>query len=103
VEPLCLGKPVDPGRSGKDNRLFVEAALRIVGAGGPWRDPLPSFGRIGRDEEVIRGYIRNQELEDARLKQFNLWRRRRAAAFRAARSKLGPHFRPHSRYKRLTL
>ena len=29
---------------------------------------------IGRDEETIREYIRNQELEDARLEQLNLWR-----------------------------
>ena len=28
----------------------------------------------GRDEAVIREYIRNQELEDARLEQMNLWR-----------------------------
>ena len=29
---------------------------------------------VGRDEEVIREYIRNQEVEDARLEQFSLWR-----------------------------
>jgi putative transposase len=29
---------------------------------------------VGRDEEVIRQCIRNQELEDARLEQLNLWR-----------------------------
>jgi len=29
---------------------------------------------VGRDEEVIREYIRHQELEDARLEQLNLWR-----------------------------
>jgi putative transposase len=28
----------------------------------------------GRDEEVIRNYIRNQEEEDNRLEQMNLWR-----------------------------
>jgi len=28
----------------------------------------------GRDETVIREYIRNQEQEDARLNQMNLWR-----------------------------
>jgi len=30
---------------------------------------------VGRDEEEIRGYFRNQEVEDARLERFNLWRR----------------------------
>jgi len=44
MEPLCLGKPSDPGRSGKDNRLFVEAVLWIARTGSPWRDLPPSFG-----------------------------------------------------------
>jgi putative transposase len=29
---------------------------------------------VGRDEAVIRNYIRNQEEEDQRLDQMNLWR-----------------------------
>ena len=29
---------------------------------------------VGRDAEVIRNYIRNQEEEDNRLEQMNLWR-----------------------------
>ena len=29
---------------------------------------------VGRDEEVIRNYIRNHEQEDQRLEQMNLWR-----------------------------
>jgi putative transposase len=29
---------------------------------------------VGRDEETIREYIRNQEQEDSRLEQLNLWR-----------------------------
>ena len=29
---------------------------------------------VGRDEAVIREYIRKQEEEDKRLDQFNLWR-----------------------------
>ena len=45
MEPLCLGKPSDHGRSGKDNRLFVEAVLWIARTGSPWRDLPPSFGR----------------------------------------------------------
>ena len=45
MEPRCLGKPGDPGRSGKNNRLFVEAVLWIVRTGSPWRDLPPSFGR----------------------------------------------------------
>ena len=29
---------------------------------------------VGHDEEAIRAYIRNQEKEDQRLDQLNLWR-----------------------------
>jgi len=29
---------------------------------------------VGRDEEAIREYIRDQEVEDARLEQLSLWR-----------------------------
>ena len=29
---------------------------------------------VGRDEEVIRNYIRHQEQEDQRLEQMRLWR-----------------------------
>jgi putative transposase len=29
---------------------------------------------VGRDEEVIRRYIRHQEEEDKRLEQINLWK-----------------------------
>jgi putative transposase len=29
---------------------------------------------VGRDQEVIRQYIKKQEAEDARLEQLNLWR-----------------------------
>jgi transposase len=44
MEPRCLGKPGDPGRSGKDNRLVVEAVLWIARTGSPWRDLPLSFG-----------------------------------------------------------
>jgi transposase len=42
--PLLPGKPGDPGRSGADNRLFLEAVLWIVRTGSPWRDLHESFG-----------------------------------------------------------
>src|SRR5918998_3599427 len=44
MEPLCLGKPGDLGRSGKNNRLFVEAVLWIARTGSPWRDLPPQLG-----------------------------------------------------------
>jgi len=45
MQPHCLGKPTDRGRSGTDNRLFVEAILWIARTGSPWRDLPPSFGK----------------------------------------------------------
>src|SRR6201995_3796332 len=42
MEPLCLGKRGDTGRSSKDNRRFVEAGLWIARTGSPWRG-LPGF------------------------------------------------------------
>ncbi len=41
----CLGKPGDPGRTGGDNRLFLEAVLWIARTGSPWRDLPPMFGK----------------------------------------------------------
>ncbi len=44
MEPHCLGKPTDPGRSGRNNRLLLEAVLWIARTGSPWRDLPALFG-----------------------------------------------------------
>jgi putative transposase len=45
IEPMTAGKPGDRGKSGRDNRLFVEGVLWIARTGSPWRDLPTAFGR----------------------------------------------------------
>ena len=45
MEPLCPGKVTDPGRTGGDGRVFLEAVLWIARTGSPWRDLPPVFGK----------------------------------------------------------
>lgn len=45
IEFLVPGKKGDRGRSGVDNRLFVDACLWLARSAAPWRDLPPELGR----------------------------------------------------------
>lgn len=44
IKDLVPGKPGDRGRSGKNNRLFIDAVLYVLKTGVPWRDLPDRFG-----------------------------------------------------------
>lgn len=51
IKDLLPGQPGQHGKVARDDRLFVDAALRIARTGAPWRD-LP--GRFGRRNSAWR-------------------------------------------------
>ena len=55
LEPHLPGRDGDPGKSGEDNRQFVNAVLWIAKTGAPWRD-LPK--RFGNWNSVFQRYNR---------------------------------------------
>ena len=65
------GRLVDTGQHVEEGRLARPVRT-------DQRDDRPGRDRevdvVGRDEAVIREYIKNQEREDQRLEQLNLWR-----------------------------
>jgi transposase len=79
IKGLLPGKDGDPGRSAKDNRLFIDALLYVLKTGVPWRD-LPE--RFGNWNSVWRRYDRwckngiwkriVQELSDLDLEELQL-------------------------------
>ncbi len=57
VAPLLPGKVGDPGRSGADNRLFLEAVLWIARVGAPWRDLPKLFGNWNSTFKRFRRWV----------------------------------------------
>ncbi len=58
IEPHCRGKKSDPGRTGGDGRLFLEAVLWIARTGSPWRDLPPRFGKWNTVFKRFRDWVK---------------------------------------------
>ncbi len=58
MEPHCLGKKTDPGRTGGDGRMFLEAVLWIARTGSPWRDLPPGFGKWNTVFKRFRDWVK---------------------------------------------
>ena len=58
MQPQCRGKVTDPGRTGGDGRLFLDAVLWIARTGSPWRDLPAEFGNWNTVFKRFRDWVK---------------------------------------------
>ncbi len=63
IAPLLPGKDGDPGATGSNNRMFLEAVLCRVRTGSPWRDLPGEFGKWNTVFKRFRRWVKNEVFE----------------------------------------
>jgi transposase len=58
IQPFCLGKHTDPGQSGRDPRLLVEAVVWIVRTGAQWRESPAKSGHCNSIFKRFRRWVK---------------------------------------------
>ncbi len=73
IEPHCLGKATDPGRTGGNARLFVEAVPWIARTGSPWRDLPADFGNWNTVFKRFRHWVIRPDTPISLQRMKRLW------------------------------